>query len=64
MDNKKIYKYGDDYVIKFGWGQYASILNSTTYSRDNEYKGMQDTGKTLADIVKFIESKQEVNYDR
>ena len=57
MDNKKIYKYGDDYVIKYGWGQYASILTSTTYSRDNEYKGMQDTGKTLADIVKFIESK-------
>ena len=55
MDNKKIYKYGDDYVIKFGWGQYASILNSTTYSRDNEYKGMQDTGKTLADIVEFLE---------
>ena len=55
MDNKKIYKYGDDYVIIYGWGQYASILTSTTYSRDNEYKGMQYTGKTLEDIVKFLE---------
>ena len=53
--DKKIYKFGDDYVVKFGWGQYVSIISSTVYSRDNEYKGMQETGKTLADIIEFIE---------
>ena len=54
MDKKKIYKFGDDYVVKFGWGQYTSIISSTTYSRDNEYKGMKYTGKTLADVIEFL----------
>lgn len=54
MNEQKIYKYEDDYVVKIGWGQYSSILSSTIYSRGNDSEGLIDTGKTLADIIEFL----------
>ena len=56
MKNKAIYKFKDDYVIEYGYEQYASVIGSNCYSGYSKSQ-MIDTGKTLADIVKFIESK-------
>ena len=56
MENKIIYKFNDDYVFEYGYEQYASVIGSNCYSGYPK-KQLISTGKTLADIVKFIESK-------
>ena len=56
MENKTIYKFKDDYVIEYGYEQYASVIRSNCYSGYSKSQ-LINTGKTLADIVKFIESK-------
>ena len=56
MKNKTIYKFKDDYVIEYGYEQYASVIGSNCYSGYSKSQ-LINTGKTLADIVKLIESK-------
>ena len=56
MENKRIYKFNDDYVIEYGYEQYASVIGSTCYSGYSKSQ-LIDTGKTLIDIINFIENK-------
>ena len=56
MENKTVYKFKDDYVIEYGYEQYASVIGSNCYSGYSKSQ-LINTGKTLAYIVKFIESK-------
>ena len=56
MEDKRIYKFNDDYVIEYGYEQYASVIGSTCYSGYSKSQ-LIDTGKTLIDIINFIENK-------
>lgn len=56
MENKTIYKFKDDYVIEYGYEQYASVIGSNCYSGYSKSQ-LVKTGKTLADLIEFLQKQ-------